>query len=64
MPASTSQPLKVDGDAKKNKKKSKSSKEGDDFGLKRPLSAYMLYNNYRRPLIKTENASKLTCLDR
>lgn len=37
---------------KKKKKEKEESKNGD--GIKRPLSAYMLYNNYRRPVLRKE----------
>eukprot|EP00351_Strombidinopsis_sp_SopsisLIS2011_P006015 CAMPEP_0116872048 /NCGR_PEP_ID=MMETSP0463-20121206/2679_1 /TAXON_ID=181622 /ORGANISM="Strombidinopsis sp, Strain SopsisLIS2011" /LENGTH=126 /DNA_ID=CAMNT_0004511641 /DNA_START=342 /DNA_END=722 /DNA_ORIENTATION=- len=43
-------------ETKKDKKaKKKASKEKNGDGLKRPPSAYMLYNNYRRPVLRTEN---------
>lgn len=42
---------------KKEKKKNK-KKEADPNGLKRPLSAYMLYNNFRRPTLKEADPSK------
>ena len=48
------QPEKED---KKEKKKNK-KKEADPNGLKRPLSAYMLYNNFRRPALKEADTSK------
>jgi hypothetical protein len=48
------QPEKED---KKEKKKNK-KKEADPNGLKRPLSAYMLYNNFRRPALKEADPSK------
>ena len=44
---------------KKDKKKSK--KKEDNSGLptiKKPLSAYMLFNNSRRPTLQTEYPSK------
>lgn len=41
---------------KKKKKKSKDDKEKKGAeGLKRPLSAYMLFNNHRRPILKKEH---------
>ena len=50
---------KVVEDSKKDKKaKKKASKEKNGDGLKRPPSAYMLYNNYRRPVLRQENPSK------
>ena len=46
-------------ESKKDKKaKKKASKEKNGDGLKRPPSAYMLYNNYRRPVLRQENPSK------
>lgn len=44
------------GETKKDKKKRNDKKK--DNGLKRPLSAYMLFNNNRRPIIKDEYPSK------
>jgi hypothetical protein len=41
---------------KEEKKKKK--KEKDPDALKRPLSAYMLYNNYRRPMLRELDSSK------
>ena len=47
------------GAEKKEKKEKKTKKEKkDDNGLKRPLSAYMLFNNSRRPLIKQDFPGK------
>lgn len=45
------------GESEKKKKK-KSKEEKKDEGTKRPLSAYMLYNNYRRPVLRKEHPSK------
>jgi hypothetical protein len=28
--------------------------------LKRPLTAYLLYNNFRRPILKAEHVGKLS----
>ena len=42
-------------DAKETKKK---KKKADDNGLKRPQSAYMLYNNFRRPVLKEADQCK------
>lgn len=43
----------------KEKKKKKKSKDNKDLNggeiLKRPLSAYMLFNNHRRPTLKREH---------
>ena len=43
-------------DKKVEKKKKK--KEKDPDALKRPLSAYMLYNNYRRPMLREQQPGK------
>jgi len=54
--ASTSAPAsKAELKAEKKKKKQK----GDENGLKRPLTAYMLFNNHRRPILKDQDNSKL-----
>lgn len=42
-------------DMKKSKKETK-QKNGD--GIKKPLTAYMLFNNHRRPIIKSEHQCK------
>lgn len=43
-------------DKKKKKKKSKEEKKKSlEGGIKKPLSAYMLYTNHRRPVIKAEH---------
>ena len=44
------------GKEPKEKKKTKKEKKADN-GLKRPLSAYMLFNNSRRPMIKQDYPS-------
>lgn len=44
-------------DKKKDKKEKKKHKKDED-GPKRPLSAYMLYNNYRRPMLREQDPSK------
>ena len=41
---------------KKNKQKPSKDANGDD--LKKPLTAYMLFNNHRRPILKKEHACK------
>jgi hypothetical protein len=51
------------GEKKKDKKKSKKSKDtaADITGvsnIKKPLSAYMLFNNTRRPTLQAEYPSK------
>ena len=53
-PSSKAQ-IKAEAKASKEDKK----KKKDPHGLKRPLSAYMLFNNSRRPLIKQEYPGKL-----
>ena len=40
--------------SKKDKKAAKKKKEGP----KKPLSAYMLYNNHRRAILSSEHADK------
>ena len=39
------------------KKKANKDANGKDL-IKRPLSAYMLYNNYRRPVLRQEHPGK------
>lgn len=46
---------KAEAPVKKDKKK---AKKKDNDGLKRPLSAYMLFNNERRPLLRENDPSK------
>jgi hypothetical protein len=46
------------GKDKKDKKKSQPLKDANGNDLKRPLSAYMLYNNYRRPVLRSEHPGK------
>ena len=50
--------------AKKKDKKEKKAQLIDENGneLKRPLSAYMLFNNYRRPVIRNEHPGNLNCI--
>ena len=43
---------------KKDKKKTQPLKDANGNDLKRPLSAYMLYNNYRRPVLRSEHPGK------
>ena len=57
------QDAKETGDKKKDKKKSKKSKDSaaEQSGvanIKKPLSAYMLFNNTRRPTLQAEYPSK------
>jgi hypothetical protein len=40
------------------KKKEKASGDAAANELKRPLSAYMLYNNHRRPTLRAEHPGK------
>lgn len=61
--AGNGQDAKETGDKKKDKKKAKKSKDtaADQTGvsnLKKPLSAYMLFNNNRRPTLQAEYPSK------
>jgi hypothetical protein len=44
-------------DKKEKKRQPLKDENGND--LKRPLSAYMLYNNYRRPVLRAEHSGKL-----
>ena len=44
---------------KKEKAKKKVMKDANGNELKRPLSAYMLYNNHRRPTLRAEHPGKL-----
>ena len=46
---------------KKEKAKKKVVKDANGNELKRPLSAYMLYNNHRRPTLRTEHPGKSSC---
>lgn len=43
---------------KKEKAKKKVVKDANGNELKRPLSAYMLYNNHRRPTLRSEHPGK------
>ena len=43
---------------KKEKAKKKVVKDANGNELKRPLSAYMLYNNHRRPTLRQEHPGK------
>ena len=43
---------------KKEKPKKKTPKDVNGNELKRPLSAYMLYNNHRRPVLRSEHPGK------
>ena len=43
---------------KKEKAKKKVMKDANGNEIKRPLSAYMLYNNHRRPTLRTEHPGK------
>jgi hypothetical protein len=45
------------------KKEKKEKKKKNDDGLKRPLSAYMLFNNYRRPMLRQQNPRKFTAVN-
>ena len=47
-----------DKERRKSEKKIKRKKEKKEGAIKRPLSAYMLYSNHRRPILKLENTSK------
>ena len=66
----TAEPIKVSPTKEAGKKTPKDSKKKekpvavDSTGneLKRPLSAYMLYNNHRRPTLRTEHPGKYLSL--
>jgi hypothetical protein len=45
-------------DEKKEKAKRKVMKDANGNEIKRPLSAYMLYNNHRRPTLRSEHPGK------
>jgi hypothetical protein len=45
-------------DGKKQKKEKVQLKDANGNDLKRPLTAYMLYNNFRRPILKEEHPGK------
>ena len=47
-------------DGKKQKKERVVLKDANGNDLKRPLTAYMLYNNFRRPILKEEHPGKFT----
>jgi hypothetical protein len=46
------------GSEKKKKDKKTPLKDSNGNELKRPLSAYMLFNNYRRPVLRAEHPGK------
>ena len=55
----------VDSEVRLSNKKDKDKmekkaqmKEANGNDLKRPLSAYMLFNNYRRPVLRSEHPGK------
>jgi len=48
---------------KKKKNKQKPSKDANGDDLKKPLTAYMLFNNHRRPILKKEHICKRSGLD-
>ena len=45
-------------DEKNEKAKKKILVDADGNEIKRPLSAYMLYNNHRRPILRAEHPGK------
>jgi hypothetical protein len=49
---------------KKKKKKALEVKDANGDNLKKPLTAYMLYNNHRRPILKKEFPGKSLSLHR
>lgn len=48
-----------DADGKKIKKEKVILRDANGNELKRPLTAYLLYNNFRRPILKAEHVGKL-----
>ena len=57
--AATGSPSKAQTkEEKKEKAKKKVMKDANGNELKRPLSAYMLYNNHRRPTLRAEHPGK------
>jgi hypothetical protein len=48
-------------DKKDKKRQPLKDENGND--LKRPLSAYMLYNNYRRPVLRAEHSGRSLLLN-
>lgn len=59
---STSKSSKASKSEDKDKKKKKKSKDDKDLNgaevLKKPLTAYMLFNNHRRPTLRNEHPCK------
>lgn len=51
----TAEEKKREAQKKKKEEKLKRAKEG----MKKPLSPYMLYNNFRRPVLKNDHPGKL-----
>ena len=59
--AATGSPSKAQTkEEKKEKAKKKVMKDANGNELKRPLSAYMLYNNHRRPTLRAEHPGKFS----
>lgn len=49
---------KKDEESKEPKEKEKKKKKKDENGIKKPLSAFMLYTNHRRPIVREEYPGK------
>lgn len=54
QPEMTAEEKKREAQKKKKEEKLKRAKEG----MKKPLSPYMLYNNFRRPVLKNDHPGK------
>ena len=59
-PAAANEESKTPATPAKETKKQKAKKNKDPNAPKKPMSAFMLYTNHRRPLIRKENDSKLS----
>ena len=59
-PAAANEESKTPATPVKETKKQKAKKNKDPNAPKKPMSAFMLYTNHRRPLIRKENDSKFT----
>lgn len=53
---------KAEKSEKGKDKKKTPLKDANGNEIKRPLTAYMLFNNYRRPMLRTEHPGKLSAL--
>lgn len=48
------------GEKTKEKKQKETLKDANGNDLKRPLTAYMLFNNFRRPILQKDHPGKFT----